>query len=73
MPGSPHGFDEARRLRVVAQRLAQLAHEFGQPPLAHDPVGPDRIQQGFLGMEDADARRQVPQQGEGLGPQLNRA
>ena len=66
------GFDEARRLRVVAESLANLTNGDFQDGVADEGFGPDRVEQVIFGDELARTPDEMVEHGEGFGPQLDR-
>ena len=64
-------FDEARRLVVVVQRLADLANGHLENGVADEGVRPHRADQVLFGDELPRTPQQVFEHGERLGPELD--
>jgi len=55
---------------IIAQHLTDLANAGPDHPLAHHPIGPDGVQEFFLGDQLARMFYEVMQNGEGFGCEL---
>jgi len=58
-PAPMHGFDDSWRLRIVAERLSELAKRAGERVVRYHDVAPHRRMQLVLGHEDARPFREV--------------
>lgn len=64
-------FDEARRLRIVRERPAELADGDLEDAVADEDVAPDRADQAVLRHEPPAVLDQMPQHREGLRRELD--
>ena len=56
---------------IVAQRCANIADALHNRILSHEDIGPDGLDQLFLGDEPAGMFDEIAQEVEGFGPELN--
>jgi hypothetical protein len=69
VPAPVHRLDEVWGLGVIPQRLAQLTNADGQHDLTDRRLRPQGLEQGVFGEELIRVFDQIPQEGEGFGPQ----
>lgn len=68
-PISPptYGLDKLWLMRLIPERLAQLADDDGQDSFTHHGLGPDSLQKGLFRHELPGLRQQTAQDGKSFG------